>query len=85
MVCHAVFFKYCAGKMCQAKVVNMLFTHSILEFTPSATEYIFSHSSAFNVDIKATHLSCVQTDATTLNIVGQQLGVVASVCTQLKV
>ena len=56
MVCHAVFFKYCAGKMCQAKVVNMLCTHSGLEFPPSATEYIFSHSSTFNVDIKATHL-----------------------------
>ena len=42
--------------MCQAKVVNMLCTHSGLEFPPSATEYIFSHSSTFNVDIKATHL-----------------------------
>ena len=42
--------------MCQAKVVNMLCTHSGLEFPPSATECIFSHSSTFNVDIKATHL-----------------------------
>ena len=27
----------------------MLCTHSVLEFTPPATEYIFSYSSTFNV------------------------------------